>query len=90
MYTQFPTNIGLNGTMTVNTTAVRTTSNCSNPVRPFLRITAVIDPNAAAQTGPPTVNLTAGTITSTSLDGCAQNITFDPTVCSDRLITVFD
>ncbi|KAJ7904984.1 hypothetical protein B0H13DRAFT_2024215 [Mycena leptocephala] len=56
----FPTNTGLNGTMTVNTTGIRTNSNCSNP------------------TANP--QITANSISSTSLDGCTQNVTFDPTI----------
>ncbi|KAJ7262749.1 hypothetical protein B0H12DRAFT_1217525 [Mycena haematopus] len=61
----FPTNTGLNGTMLVNTTGIRTNSTCSNPTGPPL-----ITP----------VNLTSSIISANSIDGCAGNVTFDPTV----------
>ncbi|KAJ7186789.1 hypothetical protein C8R46DRAFT_1058039 [Mycena filopes] len=61
----FPTGIGLNGSMTVNTTGIRTNSNCANPASPTTINTA---------------NATGNLIVSTSLDGCTQNISFDPTV----------
>ncbi|KAJ7480812.1 hypothetical protein FB451DRAFT_1030930 [Mycena latifolia] len=62
----FPTNIGLNGSMTVNTTATLTDSNCSNP------------------SDAPIVDVTAGSIFSTSLDGCSQNITFNPSASDQQ------
>ncbi|KAJ7736765.1 hypothetical protein DFH07DRAFT_842753 [Mycena maculata] len=62
----FPTNTGLNGTMTVNTTGIQTTANCSNP------------------TGTPTVDLTTGVISSTSLSGCTSNIPFNPSVSDQQ------
>lgn len=62
----FPTNIGLNGTMTVNTTAVQTNPNCANP------------------SAPPIANTTTGIISTISLDGCTQNITFDPKVSDQQ------
>ncbi|KAJ7471870.1 hypothetical protein FB451DRAFT_1089993 [Mycena latifolia] len=58
----FPKNIGLNGSMTVNTTGIQTASNCANP------------------SATPIVDTTTGTISSTSLDGCTQTVTFDPNV----------
>ncbi|KAJ7119520.1 hypothetical protein C8R44DRAFT_672332 [Mycena epipterygia] len=60
----FPTNGGLNGTMSVNTTGIRTNSNCSNPTA-----TPLVD-----------ITTTPGLISSTSLDGCTRNITFNSSV----------
>ncbi|KAF7361328.1 hypothetical protein MSAN_01165400 [Mycena sanguinolenta] len=61
----FPTNTGLNGTMMVNTTGIRTNSTCANPSGP---------PTITV------VNSTSSIISATSIDGCSGNITFDPTV----------
>ncbi|KAJ7084169.1 hypothetical protein C8R43DRAFT_1082852 [Mycena crocata] len=61
----FPTDTGLNGSMTVNTTGIRTSSNCANPTATPQIIS---------------LNTTAANITSPSLDGCTQNVTFNPTV----------
>ncbi|KAJ6617982.1 hypothetical protein B0H10DRAFT_2031581 [Mycena sp. CBHHK59/15] len=60
----FPTDTGLNGTMVVNTTGIRTTANCANPTA-----TPVVNVTGAT-----------GFINSTSLDGCSQSVPFDPTV----------
>ncbi|KAK7028265.1 tubulin beta chain [Favolaschia claudopus] len=62
----FPRNTGLNGSVTVNTTGIQTNANCSNPTGP---------PQISA--GP---NATSSIITATSIDGCAGNVTFNPTV----------
>ncbi|KAJ7207916.1 hypothetical protein GGX14DRAFT_454812 [Mycena pura] len=65
----FPTNTGLNGSMTVNTTGILSNSNCSNPTAPPLVNT---------------VNLTSGVISSRSIDGCTANVTFDPSVSDQQ------
>ncbi|KAJ7280296.1 hypothetical protein C8J57DRAFT_1124912 [Mycena rebaudengoi] len=65
---EFPTNRGLNGTMWVSTTGIRTNSNCDNPSGP---------PVLVADTGK------TGTITSKSIQGCSRIIAFDPTI-SDK------
>ncbi|KAF7290645.1 hypothetical protein MIND_01304800 [Mycena indigotica] len=61
----FPTDTGLNGTMTVNTTGIQTNPNCANPNAPplFTR-----------------TNTTTALISSTSVDGCVGNVTIDPSV----------
>ncbi|KAJ6589046.1 hypothetical protein B0H19DRAFT_1102703 [Mycena capillaripes] len=64
----FPNDRGLNGTMTVNTTGIRTNATCSNPTAPpFIS----------------SVDTTTSIITSTSIDGCTGNVTFDPAI-SDK------
>ncbi|KAJ7207923.1 hypothetical protein GGX14DRAFT_454832 [Mycena pura] len=65
----FPTNTGLNGSMTVNTTGIRSISNCSNPAAPPLVNT---------------VGLTSGVISSRSIDGCTANVTFDPSISDQQ------
>ncbi|KAF8131280.1 hypothetical protein K438DRAFT_1999034 [Mycena galopus ATCC 62051] len=65
----FPTNQGLNGTMMVNTTGIRTSPNCANPTG-----NSIITP----------VNLTSSIISANSLDGCTGNVTFDPTVSDQQ------
>ncbi|CAK5278238.1 unnamed protein product [Mycena citricolor] len=55
----FP-DIGLNGSMTVNTTAIRSNPNCTNPTS-----TPVVT----------VINSTSSTISATSLTGCTQTVT---------------
>jgi len=57
-------NPGLNGTMQVNTTGIKTATNCSNPAE---------KPILAQLSG----NLFS--LTSKSVDGCTLNVTYDPT-----------
>ncbi|CAK5263340.1 unnamed protein product [Mycena citricolor] len=56
----FPRDIGLNGSMTVNTTAIRSNPNCTNPTS-----TPVVT----------VINSTSSTISATSLTGCTQTVT---------------
>ncbi|KAF7328967.1 Tubulin beta chain [Mycena venus] len=65
----FPTDTGLNGTMTVNTTGIRTNSNCSNPTT-----TPLISANPTG----------GSIITSTSIDGCNGSVSFDPTLSDQQ------
>ncbi|KAJ6510493.1 hypothetical protein C8R45DRAFT_390392 [Mycena sanguinolenta] len=65
----FPTNTGLNGTMWVNTTGIRTNSTCANPAGP---------PSITV------VNSTSSIISATSVDGCTGNVTIDPTVSTQQ------
>ncbi|KAF7366283.1 hypothetical protein MSAN_00884500 [Mycena sanguinolenta] len=64
-----PPHAGFNGTMVVNTTAIRTNSTCSNPTRP---------PTIAA------VNSTSSIISATSIDNCTGNIIFEPTLSTQQ------
>ncbi|KAJ7641417.1 hypothetical protein FB45DRAFT_900170 [Roridomyces roridus] len=65
----FSSDTYLNGSMTVNTTGIRTNSNCSNPISP-----------TAVNIG----NGTNGTITATSLSGCNQTVPFNPQVATQQ------
>ncbi|KAJ7074670.1 hypothetical protein C8F01DRAFT_1101419 [Mycena amicta] len=65
----FPTDTGLNGSMTVNTTGIRSNANCSNP--------------SSAPTFTLLTNTTA-LISSTSVEGCVGNVTIDPSVSPDQ------
>ncbi|KAF7305525.1 hypothetical protein HMN09_00805400 [Mycena chlorophos] len=65
----FPTDTGLNGSMTVNTTAVQSNPNCS-------------DPNATPQFT--LVDTTSAVITTSSVDNCIANVTIDPTVSEQQ------
>ncbi|TFK38446.1 hypothetical protein BDQ12DRAFT_605866 [Crucibulum laeve] len=60
----FPTNVGLNGSMTVNTTGIQTSTNCANPAAP---------PSLQAITGSLTFNLS-----SKSTEGCTSSVLIDP------------
>ncbi|KAJ7334785.1 hypothetical protein DFH08DRAFT_879385 [Mycena albidolilacea] len=66
----FPTDTGLNGSMTVNTTGIRSNSNCANPAAPGAAISVV--------------NATSSIISAKSVDGCTGNVTFDPTVSDQQ------
>ncbi|KAJ7827699.1 hypothetical protein B0H13DRAFT_1917529 [Mycena leptocephala] len=62
-------NTGFNGSMTVNSTGILTNSRCSNPIAIQLMSN---------------VSTTTSLISSTSLTGCTNNITFTPSVSSHQ------
>ncbi|KAH9475216.1 hypothetical protein JR316_0012327 [Psilocybe cubensis] len=64
----FPSKPSLNGTLSVDTAGIQTTANCSNSV------------------GAPTISGSdnALTVTSTSVDGCQLNVTFDSTAATQQ------
>ncbi|KAH0580508.1 hypothetical protein H2248_002002 [Termitomyces sp. 'cryptogamus'] len=61
-----PTDPGLNGTVSINTTGIQTAINCENPVNTSLNTT---NPNSFE-------------LTSQSVEGCTVNVTYDPIVSS--------
>ncbi|KAJ7575407.1 hypothetical protein C8J56DRAFT_871477 [Mycena floridula] len=64
----FPTYDGFNGSMVVNTTGIKTTAHCDNPVS---------QPTITPSGG----NLT---IQATSVEGCPVSVSFDPTLASQQ------
>ncbi|KAF8808238.1 hypothetical protein BYT27DRAFT_7164285 [Phlegmacium glaucopus] len=66
---EIPTNLYLNGSMTINTSGIQTIVNCSNPSEP-----PILTP----------VGTTSYNLSSKSVDGCVHSVLFDFTVAREQ------